>query len=51
MVQSAAITGLETNCPMPQGAWNSLATVAAKRALIPKSTTSAQVAAAYKSGL
>ena len=51
VVQNAAITGLETNCAMPQSAWNSLATVAAKWALIPKSTTSAQVAAAYKSGL
>jgi ABC-type nitrate/sulfonate/bicarbonate transport system substrate-binding protein len=51
VVQSAAITGLETNCAMSQSAWSSLATVAAKWALIPKSTTSAQVAAAYKSGL
>ena len=51
VVQNAAITGLETNCAMPQSAWSSLATVAAKWALIPKSTTSAQVAAAYKSGL
>jgi NitT/TauT family transport system substrate-binding protein len=51
VVQNAAITGLETNCAMPQSAWSSLATIAAKWALIPKSTTSAQVAAAYKSGL
>ena len=51
MVQSAASTGLETNCAMSPAAWSSLATVAAKWALIPKSTTPAQVAAAYKSGL
>ena len=51
VVQNAATSGLETNCAMPQSAWKSLATVAAKWALIPKSTTPAQVAAAYKSGL
>jgi ABC-type nitrate/sulfonate/bicarbonate transport system substrate-binding protein len=51
VVQDAATTGLETNCSMPQGAWSALTSVATKWGLVPKSTTAAQVAAGYKSGL
>jgi ABC-type nitrate/sulfonate/bicarbonate transport system substrate-binding protein len=51
VVQSAATTGLQTNCAMPQSAWSALTSVSIKWGLVPKSTTSAQVAAAYKSGL
>ncbi len=51
VVQNAAETGLETNCAMPQSAWSSLTSIATKWQLIPASTTPAQVAAAYKSGL
>jgi ABC-type nitrate/sulfonate/bicarbonate transport system substrate-binding protein len=51
VVQDAATTGLETNCSMPQSAWSALTTVSAKWGLVPKSTTAAQVAASYKTGL
>lgn len=51
VVQSAATTGLQTNCEMPKSAWSALTTVSIKWGLVPKSTTSAQVAQAYKSGL
>jgi ABC-type nitrate/sulfonate/bicarbonate transport system substrate-binding protein len=51
VTQSAATTGLETNCDMAQSAWSSLQSIATKWGLIPKSTTASQVAAAYKTGL
>jgi ABC-type nitrate/sulfonate/bicarbonate transport system substrate-binding protein len=51
VVQNAATTGLQTNCQMPQSAWSALRSVSIKWGLVPKSTTAAQVAAAYKTGL
>jgi ABC-type nitrate/sulfonate/bicarbonate transport system substrate-binding protein len=51
VVQDAATTGLETNCTMPKSAWSALTSVATKWSLVPKSTTAAQVASAYKTGL
>ena len=51
IVQNAATTGLETNCQMPPSAWSALSSVSIKWGLVPKSTTAADVTAAYKAGL
>jgi ABC-type nitrate/sulfonate/bicarbonate transport system substrate-binding protein len=51
VVQNAATTGAETNCSMSTSAWTALAAVATKWGLVPKSTTPADVTAAYKTGL
>lgn len=51
IVLNAATSGLETNCQMPKSAWDALGSVSIKWGLVPKSTTAAQVASAYKTGL
>jgi sulfonate transport system substrate-binding protein len=51
VVQDAATAGVETNCAIPTAAWNALTQVSTKWGLVPKSTTAADAAAGYKTGL